>query len=287
MNTKKLIAGHGVPVEPKLLLGKGGVDAPASLVRIAREFCLGLLVATFIFHPWAVAGDAVPSSTLNHLTVAKEASVVPSTRPQSGVVSTKRAHFASVRPPLKVQQMADWVVNSGDNHSLPFVIVDKTAAKVFVFHAEGRLRGTAAALLGLAVGDEAIPGIGDRPLANIRPAERTTPAGRFVAALDHNLRGKEILWVDYAGAISMHPVATNKPKERRLQRLATATPLDNRISYGCINVPAKFFKDVVRPAFTGTDGIVYVLPEVKSVGDIFEMYTEASKVNGKKESLPR
>ncbi len=50
-----------------------------------------------------------------------------------------------------------------------------------------------------------------------------------------------ILWVDYEDGIAMHAVITTNPKGRRLQRLTTPTPLDNRISYGCINVPAKFF----------------------------------------------
>jgi hypothetical protein len=160
--------------------------------------------------------------------------------------------------------MADLVVDSGDNRRMPFVIVDKTDAKVFVFYADGHLRGVTPALLGLAIGDEAVPGIGSRKLSSIRPEERTTPAGRFVAARGRNLQGKEILWVDYDGAVSIHPVVTTNPREHRAQRLATPTPLDNRITYGCINVPDKFFKNVVRRAFTGTNGIVYVLPETRS-----------------------
>jgi hypothetical protein len=184
----------------------------------------------------------------------------------------KRANFERERASHEARHVADWVVDSGDNRGMPFVIVDKTEAKVFVFAADGRLNNAAPALLGLARGDDAVPGIGDRAVLSIRPEERTTPAGRFVAALDRNLRGKEILWVDYEGAVSMHPVVSNKPEERRLQRLATPTPLDNRISYGCINVPAKFFENVVRPAFTGTDGIVYVLPETKSAREVFSSY---------------
>jgi len=50
------------------------------------------------------------------------------------------------------------------------------------------------------------------------------------------------------------------------------TPLDKRISYGCINVPAKFFDNVVRPAFTGTNGIVYVLPETRLAREVFASY---------------
>lgn len=184
----------------------------------------------------------------------------------------KRADFERESASHEARHVADWVVDSGDNRKMPFVIVDKTDAKVFVFAADGRIRSAAPALLGLARGDDAPPGIGDRELASIRPEERTTPAGRFVASLGYNLRGKEILWVDYDGAVSIHPVITTNPKERRLQRLATPTPLDNRISYGCINVPAEFFEKVVRPAFTGTNGIVYVLPETKSAREVFSSY---------------
>jgi hypothetical protein len=184
----------------------------------------------------------------------------------------KHADFGRKYRSPEALQVADWVVDSGDNHKLPFVIIDKQNAIVFVFRADGRLRGAAPALLGQAKGDNSVPGIGDRKLASIRPEERTTPAGRFVASLGHNLIGVEILWVDYDAAISLHSVVTNKPKERRLQRLASPTPLDNRISYGCINVPVKFFNQVVRPTFRRSNGIVYILPETRSASALFGLY---------------
>jgi hypothetical protein len=184
----------------------------------------------------------------------------------------KHAAFEQEKASRDARAVADWVVDSGDSRGLPFAIIDKKDAKVFVFSATGKLHGAGPALLGLAIGDDAVPGIGNRPLSTIRPAERTTPAGRFVATLDFNLKGKEILWVDYAGAVSLHPVAVGTPAERRQQRLASPTPLDNRISYGCINVPARFFETVVHPAFTGTSGIVYVLPETRSAQDLFGAY---------------
>jgi hypothetical protein len=165
--------------------------------------------------------------------------------------------------------VADWVAASGDNQGLPFVIVDKTQARVYVFAADARLSGAAPVLLGLAIGDDAVPGIGERKLSTIRPEERTTPAGRFVAALDRNLQGQPILWVDYANAISLHPVITGKPAEHRAQRLASPTPRDRRISYGCINVPANFFHQIVSPVLAHSDGIVYVLPETRPVEQEF------------------
>lgn len=183
-----------------------------------------------------------------------------------------RADFRGKPASTQARSIADWVMASGDNQDLPFVIIDKVQARLFVFYPDGRLRGDSAALLGLARGDDSAPGIGDRKLSTIRPEERTTPAGRFVASLGADLGVKDVLWVDYADAISLHRVITTKPKERRLQRLATPTPLDNRISYGCINVPAKFYDGVVRPAFTGTNGIVYILPEVRSLASVFKAY---------------
>lgn len=171
-----------------------------------------------------------------------------------------------------VHHVVNWVLHTRDNQGLPFLIVDKARAQVFVFHADGRLRGAASALLGLAIGDDSVPGIGDRKLSTILPQERTTPAGRFVANLDRNLHGKEMLWVDYDAAISLHPVITSNAKERRAQRLATPSPLDNRISYGCINVPPDFFKNVVSAAFHGTNGIVYVLPETRSPQKVFASF---------------
>jgi hypothetical protein len=184
----------------------------------------------------------------------------------------RRASFDRVQASHVARHLADWIIDSSNNGALPFVIVDKVDAKVFVFHADGRLRGASPALLGLALGDDAVAGIGDKALADISPEERTTPAGRFVSSLGDNLRGDDVLWVDYEGAVSMHRVVTSKVAERRLQRLATPSPLDNRISYGCINLPKAFYEDVVRPAFTGTNGIVYVLPETRSAKAQFGSY---------------
>jgi hypothetical protein len=176
--------------------------------------------------------------------------------------------------------MADWIVGSGDNHGQPFVIIDKTAARVFVFRADGRLRGESAALLGLAHGDDSVPGVGERKLSTIRPEERTTPAGRFVASLGADLGIKDVLWVDYPNAISLHRVITTKPKERRLQRLASPSIADNRISYGCINVPARFYDTVVRPSFLNSSGIVYILPETRSLASVFPAYGLATRATG-------
>ena len=196
--------------------------------------------------------------------------------PAAAAEAPAHADFREKPASPEARSIADWVMASRDNHGMPFVIIDKVQARLFVFYPDGRLRGASAALLGLARGDDSVPGIGDRKLSTIRPEERTTPAGRFVASLGSDLGIKDVVWVDYADAISLHRVITTKPKERRLQRLATPTPLDNRISYGCINVPAKFYDSVVRPSFTGTNGVVYILPEVRSLASVFKTYRSST-----------
>lgn len=253
--------------------------ARALAATIAKGLCLGLLATGFAARPAAAANDVAPLPVLSPAASAQagpapqSAAAPPAsdTRP-AAAPGPKHANFELERASPDARHLADWVVDSGDNQRLPFAIVDKIDARVYVFGADGRLRGAAAALLGLARGDDSAPGIGKRPLSRIPPDERTTPAGRFMASMDRDEHGKAILWVDYHDGIALHAVITTNPKERRLQRLATPTTLDNRISWGCINVPAKFFADVVRPAFTGTYSIVYVLPDTKPVSEVFASY---------------
>ncbi|WP_186342812.1 L,D-transpeptidase [Allochromatium palmeri] len=192
-----------------------------------------------------------------------EAAEVPFVMEQKTAMADRswQIDFASESASRRTREMADWIVNSRDNGHRPFAIVDKVNARVYVFDVNGQLQGAAPVLLGLGRGDDVAPGVSQMRMSQIPPAQRTTPAGRFVATLGRNSHGKDILWVDYENAISMHPVVTSKPKERRVQRLETPSPLDNRISYGCINVPVKFFTNVIQRRFSGTGGVVYVLPE--------------------------
>lgn len=80
---------------------------------------------------------------------------------------------------------------------------------------------------------------------------------------------RDVFWVDYATAVSLHPVVTGNQREQRLQRLNSPSVEDNRITYGCINVPADFYRDVVEKVFKGRTGIVYVLPETRRFDEVF------------------
>lgn len=176
------------------------------------------------------------------------------------------------------KRLAAWAAASGDNDERPFMVVDKLGARVFAFDAEGRLLGSAPVLVGLAPGDDSAPGIGDLALAAISPDERTTPAGRFDAAFGPSNGHGMVLWVDYADGIGLHPVITTNPAEHRLERIKSPSPAEHRISFGCINVPAKFYADFVQKQFAA-GGVVYILPDTKPLDEVFPAFAATASAD--------
>ncbi len=177
---------------------------------------------------------------------------------------------AAIGPSVAAARVADWVAASNDNHSLPYAIIDKTTASLAMFDAKGKSVGQVPVLIGIAVGDDATPGIGSKNLAEIGPAEKTTPAGRFLAKFGRPVGKERILWVDYATSVAIHPIPPGaSKKERRRARMLSPTPADNRITFGCINVPAAFYGKTLRPLFRTKGGYVYVLPDTKPIEAVF------------------
>lgn len=174
--------------------------------------------------------------------------------------------FEDATPSAEARRVADWVMRSADNGGLPFMIVDKINARLFLFDADGGLRTTTPVLLGLARGDDSPLGIGARKLSAITPAERITPAGRFIVETGVDLVGHDILWIDYDTAIALHRVSDHIPNSGRSrnERLAGTSATARRVSLGCVNVTATFFDSFIRPTFSRSKGIVYILPETRS-----------------------
>jgi hypothetical protein len=178
----------------------------------------------------------------------------------------------------EVQSVVQWVGTSHDNAGLPFLVVDKVNARVYAFNPSAQLKATAPILLGMGRGDVMlVPN--NAPMSAIPPAKRITPAGRYRSYLLTDSHGKQVLSIDYDAAISMHIVVPGKPAERRAARLASVTAEDNRISFGCINVPPGFFTEIVSPDFTPAKGIVYVLPETRSAAQLFGFQPPASSLS--------
>lgn len=181
--------------------------------------------------------------------------------------------------PADVQATVRWIASSQDNGGLPFLVVDKVGARVYAFTPAAQLKATAPVLLGMGKGDVMlVPN--DAPMSAIPPSKRITPAGRYRSWLLKDSEGKQVLSIDYDAAISMHVVVPGKPVERRAARLASETADDNRISFGCINVPPAFFAQVVSPDFTPAKGIVYILPETQPAARLFGFEAPAAAPAG-------
>ena len=173
-----------------------------------------------------------------------------------------------------VIELAGWVVASNDSQGYPFAIMDKDAAQILVFDGDGRLRGAAPGLFGSAVGDHTAPGIAGLALRAIPSRDRTTPAGRFIGGYGPSIDAGRVLWVDYDSAVSIHPTATGVPAERRPERLASASPDDNRVTHGCINVEPGFYELVVQPTFE-RGGVFYILPDTASMAETFPEFVQS------------
>jgi hypothetical protein len=160
----------------------------------------------------------------------------------------------------EVQSVARWIGSSRDNGGMPFLLVDKANAQAYVFNPLGQLVATAPVLLGMGKGDRMlVPN--SAPMSAIPPQKRITPAGRYMSRLAIDSHGKEILVIDYDASLSLHPIVKGTPAEHRAQRMASPTSEDNRVSFGCINVPVAFYSTIVSPTFANKMGVVYILPE--------------------------
>jgi len=173
-----------------------------------------------------------------------------------------------------VIDLAGWVVATKDSQGYPFAIMDKAAAQILVFDGEGKLRGAAPGLFGSATGDHIAPGIAGLALREIPGRDRTTPAGRFVGGFGPSIDAGRVLWVDYDSAVSIHPTATGVPKERRAERLASASPDDNRVTHGCINVSPAFYAQIIESTFQ-RGGVFYVLPDKASIAETFPEFAKS------------
>lgn len=231
---------------------------------------LALLLPVYVFSDPPAADAILPASI----------AFPPAIPAATSNTAPHRAEFGPEPVSADVRFIANWIADSRDNATRDFIIIDKKNARLHVFDVNARLQQSSAVLLGSARGDDSVPGIGTKPLAQVRPSERTTPAGRFVGQRGRNTAGEDVVWVDYDAAVSMHRVRATNAKERRLERLATPTTDDNRISYGCINVPTAFYDAHLNPLFKTQRAIIYVLPEVGTAQQVFGAYDASAKSLG-------
>jgi len=191
------------------------------------------------------------------------------THPRSPDAARAPADFGGVQASLDARDLAAWIAAVHDHRGRPFAIVDKKAARLYVFTPQAKLAGASPVLLGLAVGDRAAPGLGDVPPGRIPAAQRTTPAGRFLTEPGTNLEGERVVWFDYEAGLAIHRLRPDAAELARTRRLATTDPRAHRVSAGCVVVPVEFYESVVIRWLGHARGLLYVLPEVERVNEVF------------------
>ena len=227
---------------------------------LAALLALALTVPAAAIAPRPGAGKTAPRAKAGKVAKAAKARTAKPVAPVV-VPALPRSDAAN--------RVIAWVAAAHDNAGLPYAVIDKPTAALFLFSAKGEFLGETPVLLGIGVGDESSPGIGAKRLEEIGPAERTTPAGRFVAKFGRAFGNQRVLWVDYANSVALHAVITTHKSEHRVDRLLSPTPDDNRISFGCINVGTSFYTKSLRPLFQKKGGIVYILPDTLPLDDVF------------------
>lgn len=146
----------------------------------------------------------------------------------------------------------DHINETSDNGGRPFIIADKKAGKLYLMNADGKVVDTAPALFGRDTSDAA-------------RTDRATGAGKYDLTYNRDQR----LPSGYEGSVQSFDTGTNGETfaihrvidvkgENRSGRLASATARDNRITHGCINVPAEFYNKHLDGEL---GAVLYVLPE--------------------------
>ena len=160
------------------------------------------------------------------------------------------------------QQASDtinWVVKQKDHNGKAFVVADKAQGKILIVDTDGKVLNTQNAIFGKNKGDSTAFG--------------NTPSGRFLlhktdtknlSDLDKRVFGDSVLDLtdkdtgrkvtnDQGQVVAMHRVVNTAERKAALN---SATPNDNYLSHGCINIPTAYYNSAVNKL----DGaMVYVL----------------------------
>lgn len=151
-----------------------------------------------------------------------------------------------------------WVQETKDNHGQKYIIADKVSGEMHIMDSRGNVLATMPALYGTQKGDAAVPG--------------QTPAGIFTLQQRYDVAssfgGDVQQFAEHSdGSIwAIHRVLTSNPKQMRQARLNSPTAEDNRVSLGCINVPADMYNKYLKNGFKGK---LYVIPEQRPLGEVF------------------
>lgn len=210
-------------------------------------------------------------NTIRKLATAMQALVLAVTvnyavNVNDAVASQGYANVGTVEVQQVLSQPANvvngWVRQAGDNQGQRYIIADKAAGMLHIMSAEGTVLESAPALYGKKQGDGMTVG--------------ETPAGIFLlhhqpAPTAYGGDLQQFATAPDGDVYAIHRVLTTNPRQNRQGRLNTPTPDDNRISLGCINVPADIYNQYLTQGFQGK---LYILPDQEDITTTFAAIAE-------------
>lgn len=183
------------------------------------------------------------------------------TIPQDAHAQTGFSTYESGQQIAGVSQEAsntiNWVKATHDNNGKVFVVADKNEGKIHVVDSNGKVLDTQNAIFGRNKSNDNVANSTPSGRFKLQKALTTKAAdkkifGSDVLTLTDTVTGKDVTKKD-GGVIAMHRL-WNKPE--RVKAINSATPSDNYMSAGCINVPTAFYNSAVD----NLDGaMVYIL----------------------------
>lgn len=223
-----------------------------------RETCAPLrrraAVAAALVGAALALGGPVQAASANSETPAENTEEVPHALRDLIDDSTYQGMSSPARE--RFRDMAKWPD--------PYILVDKPNATGYVIGADHRIQAKFPVLLGRVRGDH--PNTVNVRVDSPSSQGATTPAGVFRLSrkqlTDRDLEeyNDNIFRLEGpgAGGNSIHETWRGELGMRE-QALATPTPEDNRVSWGCVNVSRDIFESHVKQLPSGT--LVWITPE--------------------------
>ena len=155
--------------------------------------------------------------------------------------ATVHAQLALEGSSPQVHRIASWIIATNDHGDLPFVVIDKSHAKLFAFNGSGRLLGSTLVTMDRGHG--------------MPSASASAPAGRFVADNWHSGGAGRIGWANSAAVFYVHGTAS----AASAQPMQSEASPHHAIAGASLQVPEDFYRRYLEPL--GHQGsVAYVLP---------------------------
>jgi len=251
------------------MVNKGGKAVAKGIKAIIKKMAEGVLAAAVFFNP-----SFDPKGFSFDLPQAYATTITQTANLKEAVPAEAVAKMSPLAQ-MVYENMAPVAKKSGKG----FIVADKPMGMIHFFLPNGRLLVQDVALYGADAGD--LPQAG----------KKITAAGSFKLKLDRVVPGYagnmtlDLVGTEDAGGgiTAIHAAYLDEPAEKRLDRLASDTPDDNKISNACINTTHPTFVDKLKPKIEDFDGgMVFVLPDATEktaemfpaqVGEITKTFT--------------